>query len=350
MAASKTGTSSEITFSQLKKLIAERKLAPLYLLHGEEGYYIDEIVKEFEELLPEEERDFNLYTIYGPETGVESIMDVCQRLPMMAERQVVIVKEAQAIRADALNKLHFYAERPNPSTVLVIACRGDKAKGKDLIAAIKKNGIVFESKKVTERNLLPVISDLIKDKKMSVDPKALSMLRDYIGTDISRLYNEIDKLSFILGPGAMITPEAIERNIGISKDYNNFELVDAINSRNAAKAMTIVEYFRNNPKNNPTVMTMSTLFNHFSNLLIYHYTRDKSQSGYMDALGLKSPWALKNYEAAARAYNVRQTIEIISALRECDCRSKGIGSRQNEYDLLKDLLFRILTSQGIIRM
>lgn len=350
MAASKTGTSSEITFSQLKKLIAERKLAPLYLLHGEEGYYIDEIVKEFEELLPEEERDFNLYTIYGPETGVESIMDVCQRLPMMAERQVVIVKEAQAIRADALNKLHFYAERPNPSTVLVIACRGDKAKGKDLIAAIKKNGIVFESKKVTERNLLPVISDLIKDKKMSVDPKALSMLRDYIGTDISRLYNEIDKLSFILGPGAMITPEAIERNIGISKDYNNFELVDAINSRNAAKAMTIVEYFRNNPKNNPTVMTMSTLFNHFSNLLIYHYTRDKSQSGYMDALGLKSPWALKNYEVAARAYNVRQTIEIISALRECDCRSKGIGSRQNEYDLLKDLLFRILTSQGIIRM
>lgn len=307
-------------------------------------------MKVFEELLPEEERDFNLYTIYGPETGVETIMDVCQRLPMMAEHQVVIVKEAQAIRADALNKLHFYAERPNPSTILVIACRGDKAKGKDLIAAIKKNGIVFESKKVTERNLLPVISDLIRDKNMTVAPKALSMLRDYIGTDLSRLYNEIDKLSFILGPGAMITPEAIERNIGISKDYNNFELVDAINSRNAAKAMTIVEYFRNNPKNNPTVMTMSTLFNHFSNLLIYHYTRDKSQSGYMDALGLKSPWALKNYEAAARAYNVRQTIEIISALRECDCRSKGIGSRQNEYDLLKDLMFRILTSQGIIRM
>ena len=350
MAPPKTGTSSEITFSQLKKLITERRLAPLYLLHGEEGYYIDELVKVFEELLPEEERDFNLYTIYGPETGVETIMDVCQRLPMMAEHQVVIVKEAQAIRADALNKLHFYAERPNPSTILVIACRGDKAKGKDLIAAIKKNGIVFESKKVTERNLLPVISDLIRDKNMTVAPKALSMLRDYIGTDLSRLYNEIDKLSFILGPGAMITPEAIERNIGISKDYNNFELVDAINSRNAAKAMTIVEYFRNNPKNNPTVMTMSTLFNHFSNLLIYHYTRDKSQSGYMDALGLKSPWALKNYEAAARAYNVRQTIEIISALRECDCRSKGIGSRQNEYDLLKDLMFRILTSQGIIRM
>ena len=348
---SKTGTTStDITFPQLKRQIANRQLAPVYLLHGEEGYYIDELVKTFESLLPEEERDFNMYTLYGPETNMETVMDVCQRLPMMAEHQVVIVKEAQSVRADSLNKLHHYAERPNPSTILVIACRGDIAKGKELLAAVKKNGVIFESKKVSERNLLPVISDLIKEKKMTVDPKALSMLRDYIGTDLSRLYNEIDKLSFILGAGAMITPEAIERNIGISKDYNNFELVDAINARNAAKAMAIVEYFRNNPKNNPTVMTLSTLFNHFSNLLIYHYTNDKSQSGYMDALGLKSPWALRNYETAARSYNVRQTIEIISALRECDCRSKGISSRQNEYDLLKDLIFRILTSSGIIRM
>lgn len=349
MAAAKAETTA-LTYHQLKRQIASRRLSPIYLLHGEEGYYIDELVKEFEALLPEEERDFNLHILYGPETGVESIMDICRQVPMMAERQVVIVKETQAVRADSLNKLYNYAEHPNPSTVLVIACRGDKAKGKELLAAVKKNGVIFESKKVTERNLLPIISELIQEKGLSVDAKALSMLRDYIGTDLSRLYNEIGKLAFILGFGAMITPEAIERNIGISKDYNNFELIDAINSRNMAKAMTIAEYFRNNPKNNPTVMTVSTLFNHFSNLLIYHYTRDKSQSGYMEALSLKSPWALRNYEAAARSYNVRQTIEIISALRECDCRSKGIGSRQNEYDLLKDLIFRILTSSGIIRM
>ena len=343
-------TAADITFPQLMRQIANRQLAPIYLLHGEEGYYIDELVKAFEGLLPEGARDVKMYSVYGPETGMETVMDICRRLPMMAEHQVVIVKEAQSVRADSLNKLHHYAEHPTPSTILVIACRGEKAKGKELLAAVKKNGVIFESKKISERNLLPAISDLIKEKGLTVDAKALSMLRDYIGTDLSRLYNEIDKLSFILGTGAMITPEAIERNIGISKDYNNFELVDAINSRNAAKAMTIVEYFRNNPKNNPTVMTISTLFNHFSNLLIYHYTRDKSQSGYMDALGLKSPWALRSYESAARAYNVRQTIEIISALRECDCRSKGITSRQNEYDLLKDLIFRILTSSGIIRM
>lgn len=346
----KTDSASGITFPQLKKMISAGQLAPVYLLHGEEGYYIDELVKEFETLLPEEERDFNLYTLYGPETGVESVMDVCQRLPMMAARQVVIVKEAQAIRADSLNKLHHYAERPNPSTVLVIACRGDKAKGKELLGAVKKNGVIFESKKVNERNILPVISDLIKEKGMTVDPKALSMLRDYIGTDLSRLYNEIDKLSFILGPNAYITPEAIERNIGISKDYNNFELLDAIITRNAAKAMSIVEYFRNNPKNNPTIVTVTMLFNHFANLLIYHYTRDKSPAGYMDALGFRDTWRLRPYETAARNYNVRQTIEIISALRECDCRSKGIGSRQNPYDLLKDLTFRILTSSGVIRM
>ncbi|MDE6188628.1 MAG: DNA polymerase III subunit delta, partial [Duncaniella sp.] len=274
--------SSNPTFSELKRQLAARvKLAPVYLLHGEEGYYIDELVKDFEALVPEEERDFNLYVLYAPESGVETVMDVCHRYPMMAQRQVVIVKEAQAVRADQLNKLHSYVERPNETTVLVISCRGAQAKGKELLAAVKKNGVIFESKRLSERNVVPVINDLIKEKGLNVDPKALAMLRDYIGADLSRLYNEIGKLALILGPGAMVTPEAIERNIGVSKDYNNFELVDAIVSRNPAKAFAIVEYFRNNPKNNPTVMTVSSLFNQFSNLLIYHYTRDKSQSGYM---------------------------------------------------------------------
>ncbi|MCM1354896.1 MAG: DNA polymerase III subunit delta [Staphylococcus sp.] len=341
--------SSTPTFSELKRQLAARSsLAPVYLLHGEEGYYIDELVKDFEALVPEEERDFNLYILYAPESGVETVMDVCHRYPMMAERQVVIVKEAQAIRADQLNKLHSYVSKPNPTTVLVISCRGAQAKGKDLLAAVKKNGVIFESKRLSERNVLPVISDLIKEKNLNVDAKALSMLRDYIGTDLSRLYNEIGKLAMILGKGAMITPEAIERNVGISKDYNNFELIDAVNSRNAAKAFAIIGYFRENPKSNPTVMTVSALFNQFSNLLIYQYTRDKSPSGYMDALGLRSQWALKGYEIAARNYNVRQTIEIISAIREFDTRSKGIGSRQNEYDLLQDLVFHILTARGFI--
>lgn len=337
-------------FSRLRRSIRAGQLAPVYLLHGEESYYIDELVKDFENVLPEDERDFNLYTLYGPEHSVDTVMDVCRRLPMMAERQIVILKEAQSIRAEAFDRLHFYAEHPNPSTTLVIAVRGIKAKGKELIAAVKKNGEIFESVAVKEYNLLPVIAGLVKEKGLNIDPKAMSMLKDYIGADVAKLHNEIDKLSFILGPGAMITPEAIERNIGISKDYNNFELVDAIVNRNAAKALTIVEYFRNNPKNNPTVVTVSTLFNTFANLLIYQYTADKTMAGYLDALGYRAneSWRLRTYETAARNYSVRQTIEIISTIRLCDCRSKGIGSRLDAYVLLKDMVMRILTCSGRI--
>jgi DNA polymerase-3 subunit delta len=346
MAAS---SAPSLSFPALRRQIKSRKLSPVYLLHGEEGYFIDELIKEFEEIVPEDERDFNLYTLYAPESGVETVMDICRRYPMMSEYQVVIVKEAQAIRADTLNKLHNYVSQPTPSTILVISCRGAKAKGKELLAAVKKNGVIFESQKLSDKEILPAISELISDKRLNIEPKALSMLRDYIGTDLSRLYNEIDKLAMILGAGAMVTPEAIERNIGISKDYNNFELINAVNSRNAAKCFTIVEYFRNNPKNNPTVMTVSSLFKQFANLLIYHYTKDKTPSGYMDALGIKSQWVLRNnYEIAARNYNVRQTIEIITAIRDFDAKSKGVGSRQNEYDLLKDLMFHILTARGFI--
>ena len=344
-------SAAAITYPQLRQQLESRApLSPLYLIHGEEGYYIDELVRLFEQYLPEEDRDFNLYTFYGPETDMDTVMDTCRRIPMMAPRQLVILKEAQAVRADSLNKLHFYAEQPVASTTLVIVCRGDKAKGKDLIAAVRKNGVIFESARAKDRDIPGIIADIIREKGMSVDPKALSMLRDYLGNDMARIYNEVSKLSFILGKGSMVTPEAIERNIGISKDYNNFELISALTQRNAAKAMTIVEYFRANPKSNPTVLSSAALFNHFSNLLIYHYTADKSPSGYMDALGLRAPWALREYETAARNYNVRQTIEIISALREFDCRSKGIGSRQNEYALFGDLIFRILTCSGIIRM
>ncbi|MDE6484899.1 MAG: DNA polymerase III subunit delta [Duncaniella sp.] len=335
-------------FASLRRDIAAGNLRPVYLLHGEEGYYIDRLVEDFENLLPEADRAFNLYQLYAPETSMDTVMEVARRYPMMADRQVVIVKEAHAIRADQLNKLHSYAERPSESTVLVIACRGAVAKGKELIDAVKKNGVIFESKRLTDRNVGPVISELIKAHNLTVDPKALAMLRDYIGCDVAKLYNEITKLATILGKGAQVTPEVVERNIGISKDYNNFELTDAIAARDVAKAFRIAEYFRANPKNNPTVVTVVTLFNLFSNLLIYHYTRDKSPSGYMDALGFRNQWQLRPYETAARSYNVRQTIEIISALRDFDRKTKGVGSRMNEYDLFRDLLFHIFTARGIL--
>lgn len=334
-------------FSDLKHRIESGDVKPVYLLHGEEGYYIDRLVEAFEQMLPEEDRAFNLYQLYAPETSPEAVMEVARRYPMMTDRQVVIVKEAQSVRADQLNKLHAYALHPNPMTVLVIACRGAVAKGKELLDAIKKNGEIFESKKLTERNVGPVIQNLISSNGLTVDPKALVMLRDYIGTDVSRLYNEINKLALILGRGAQITPEVIERNIGISKDYNNFELIDAVTARDAAKAYRILDYFRSNPKNNPTVLTSAQLFTTFSNLLIYQYTRDKSPSGYMEALGFRNQWQLRPIEIAARNYSVRQTIQIISAIRDFDRKTKGVGSKMNEYDLLRDLVFTILTARGI---
>lgn len=336
------------SFTELRRRIAHGDVKPVYLLHGEEGYYIDRLVEAFEEMLPEADRAFNLYQLYAPETSPDTIMEVARRYPMMADRQIVIVKEAQSVRADQLNKLHSYAARPNESTVLVISCRGAVAKGKELIDAVKKNGEIFESKKLNDRNVGPVIQQLITSHGLTVDPKALTMLRDYIGTDVARLYNEINKLALILGKGAQVTPEVIERNIGISKDYNNFELIDAITVRDGGKAFRIVEYFRSNPKNNPTVMTVASLFNTFSNLLVYQYTRDKSPSGYMDALGFRNQWQLRPYEAASRNYSVRQTIEIISAIRDFDRKTKGVGSRMNEYDLLRDLVFHIFTAQGIL--
>lgn len=343
-------SSPALTFADLKKKIAAGDFAPVYLLYGEEAYFTDLLVDDFTAVVPEEERDFNLYNLYGPETSAEAVIEVCRRYPMMSALQVVILRQAQEMRADRLNRLHSYVANPTPTTVLVIVCRGEReARGKDLLAAMRKHGgVMFESKRISDRNLPGAVADLAHQKGLSVDQKALSMLVDHIGADLSRLDNEISKLALVLGPKAMVTPEAIERNVGISKDYNNFELVDAVNARNAARCFAIVRYFASNPNSNPTAVTVSTLFNHFSNLLVYHYTADKSPTGYCDALGLRQPWQLRKYEQGARSFNVRQTIEIISAIRQMDTRSKGIGSRQNQFDLLNDLVYRILTARGEI--
>ncbi|MBR5332457.1 MAG: DNA polymerase III subunit delta [Muribaculaceae bacterium] len=338
-----------VTFESLKAQLAKRQFAPIYLLHGEEGYYIDALVKIFEQILPPEERDFNMYTMYAPEVSADTVMDACRRYPMMSEYQVVILKEAQAINAATLNRLHLYASQPSPTTILVICCRGAVAKAKDLIAEIKKNnGVVFLSEKIKERNALTHINAYIKHKGMNAEQKSLEMLRDYIGTDLSRLYNEIDKLYLILGEKAMITPESIERNIGISKDYNNFELIDALAQKDALKAFNIIEYFRQNSKNNPTVLTVTTIFGYFSDLLTLYFAKDKSEANLMAMVGAKWDIQFVKFKHGMKNYNAYQVIEIISAIRDFDAKSKGVGSRQNEYDLLKDLIFHIISAPGNI--
>ncbi|MDE6301136.1 MAG: DNA polymerase III subunit delta [Muribaculaceae bacterium] len=338
-----------ITFDTLKRQLSAGQYAPVYLLHGEEGYYIDELVKLFERILPEDEREYSLTNIYAPQVAdVKEITDICRSLPMLSERQVVIVREAQNVRADFIDKLAPYAAAPAPSTILVVASRGEKIKGRAFVKAVKASGVVYESPKVWPNEIPNLAAAYIRSKGMTAGEKSAELLAEYVGTSLSRLYNEIDKLAGILGRGAMVTPEAIEMHVGISKDYNNYELVDALAVRDAAKAMRIVKYFAANPKANPFVTTTSTLFGFFADLMQGWYTPDRSDRGLQASLGLNpyNSFALRRIRSGMKSYNPYQVIEILDVLRRYDAASKGVGSRMNPYDGLADAVFHILTAPG----
>lgn len=338
-----------VTYDTLCKQLDAKQYAPVYLLHGEEGYYIDELVSRFENILSEEDKEFNLHILYAPEVEPGAVMDLCCQYPMMADRQVVILKEAQAVGADELNKLHRYVSQPAPTTVFVICCRGAQAKGKEFLASVRANGVIFESKKLKDNNAQLVIREFIESKGLTAEPKALQMLCDFVGSDLSRLYNEIAKLTTILGRGATVTPADVEKNIGMNKDYNNYELVDALAYRNAEKVFRIAEYFKANPKNNPLVLSSATIFGFFADLMAAFYCSDRSDSGLMAELKLRYSVQLGRYRVAMQRYNAFQVIEIISAIRRYDAMSKGVGSRQNDHQLFHDLLFHILTAPGNIK-
>lgn len=335
------------TFEGIRKSLRAGDYAPVYLLHGEEGYFIDALVKDFEGILPDDEKDFNQYVLYAPELEPAQVIDVCRRIPMMSERQVVILKEAQAIRADKLARLAPYIENPVATTVLVICCRGAQAKGKELMAACRKGGaVVFESKKIQESNIPAYISKYIGAKGLNADAKAVEMLRDFIGTDLSKLYNEIDKLATLLPPNATVTPEVVERNIGVSREYNTFELVDAFAAKDARKVFRCLAYFRSNPKAVPLVLAASSVFSLFADLLVAYYAPGRTDAAITEALKLRNSFQLKRIRGAMANYNAMQTVEIISAIRRFDAQSKGIGSRQNEHQLFHELAFHILTAPG----
>ena len=265
---------------------------------------------------------------------------------MMADRQVVILKEAQAVRADKIAKLKNYIADPVATTVLVVCSRGAALKGKELFDAAKKGGaVVFESKKIAEWNIAAYIAEYIRKKNLNADQKSVEMLRDFVGTDLSRLFNEVDKLAALLPPNATVTPEVIERNIGVSREYNSFELVDAIAARDGRRVFRILDYFRSNPKAVPLVMATASIFNLFTDLLVAYYTPDRSDAGLMAALGCKQ-FALKRIKLGMSRYNALQIVEIIGAIRDFDVKSKGVGSRQNEHELFHQLAYHILSAPG----
>lgn len=332
------------TFKDIKQQIAASKTAPIYILHGPEGYYVDELVKAFEALIPEEARDFNLYVLYATQTTPEQVQEACMRYPMMTDRQVVILKEAQAVKSDFLEKLTAYAEHPNPQTVLVIAGRGDKVTGAKFLKAARASGaVVFETPKLYDNKVGPMIESLVRNEGLSIDQKALAMLIDHVGTDLSRIINEVTKLKTALPSGGAITPQVVEKLIGVSKDFNNWELVDAIALRDTAKIYRIADYFQANPKQNPAIVTGIAIFGFFAKLLLAIYSPDKSEAGIAGAIGAR-PYSgeLKRITAGMRSYNAWQVINAISACRRFDVRAKGIGSRADEFSLLRELLFTIL--------
>lgn len=328
---------------QLVTAIKNKQLKPIYFLMGEEPYYIDKISDFIEDtVLTEEERGFNQMVLYGRDVTIEDIVSNAKRFPMMAEYQVVIVKEAQDL-SRTIEKLAAYALNPQPTTILVVNYKYKKIdKRKTLYKNLKKTGVIYESKKLYENQVADWIRRVLSPKGYAISPKAAQMLVEFLGTDLSKINNELEKLQIILPDNTQITPEHIEENIGISKDFNNFELRKAIGERNAVKAYKIVNYFAENPKDNPMVVTVALLFNFFSQLLQFHGMTDKSPRHVAATLKI-NPYFVNEYITAAKNYPMRNVSAIVALLRTFDVKGKGVGANAvPQGDLLKELLAGIL--------
>jgi DNA polymerase III subunit delta len=317
-------------------------IKPIYFLMGEESYYIDKLSDYIEDkVLTEDEKGFNQTVLYGRDVTIEDIVSTAKRYPMMAERQVVIVKEAQDL-SRTIDKIESYAENPMPSTVLVFCYKYKTLdKRKKVTKLLTKNGIVYESKKLYENQVGDWIKRVLAGKKYAIEPKANAMLVEFLGTDLSKINNELEKLQIILPSGSTITPKHIEENIGFSKDFNVFELRKAIGDRNQLKAYTIADNFAQNPKDNPMVVTTSLVFSFFVQLLKYHGLKDKNPKNVATVLGV-NPFFLKDYDIALKNYPMRKVSQIVATLRDVDVKSKGVGaSSLPQSDLLREMLFKI---------
>ncbi|MDR3697973.1 DNA polymerase III subunit delta [Mucilaginibacter sp.] len=339
-----------MTATELLKDLKNRKYKPIYLLHGEEPYYID-LVSDFVEhkLLSDAEKGFNQTVFYGKDTDIMSVLNASKRYPMMADYQVVLVKEAQDMKwgnddADkkGINPLLSYLENPLSSTVLVFCYKyGKFDKRKKTYKAIEKSGLIFESAPLYDSKVPGWIEDFIAGKGYKINQQASLMLAEYLGNDLSKIANELDKLMLNISAGQEINLKLIQDNIGISKEYNVFELQAALGKKDAFKANQIINYFEANPKANPIVLVLGNLNNFFSKVLVYHYVKDKSPQNLARELGV-SPYFVKDYEQAARSYNYGKTMQIISYLREYDVKSKGVDSNTDHGGLMKELVFKIL--------
>jgi len=335
-----------VSFDGIMGDLKERKFLPVYYLMGDEPYYIDQISDYIaEHVLQPEERDFNQTILFGSDVNASQIADAARRYPMMSEYQVVIVKEAQNIKnTEALEK---YFKAPMASTILVMCHKNGTIDGRkrEYVKAIQAAGVLFESKKLRDRDLPPFIEAYLKRKNVSIDPKSTQIIADSIGSDLSRLTSELDKVCLSLPENdKKVTPQVVEEQIGVSKDFNSFELRDAIVNRNVFKANQIVKYFDDNPKAGSIYSFLPMLFNYFQNLMIAYYApNNKSQERVAEWLELRNPWAAKDYMTGMRNYSGLKVMQIIGKIREIDAKSKGLDNPNTPPgELMKELIFYIL--------
>lgn len=338
-------TKQGVTFQAIMQDLKNRNFAPFYLLMGEESYYIDTISDYIAShvLLPEE-CDFNQTICFGSDVTAVQVTDMAKRYPMMAEFQVIIVKEAQNIRS--LEALEGYLKKPIKSTILVWCHKNGKIDTrKKVIGLAQAMGVVFESKKLRDYQLPEFIQNYLKSKKATIDPKSCQMIANHIGSDLSRIVSELDKiLIYLPNDNRRVTPDIVEKEIGVSKDFNAFELRNAIVSKDIFKANQIIKYFDNNPKAGSLYSFLPLLFSFFQNLMILHYTPNKSsEQDIARALDLNSTWGIKDLITGLKNYSARKTMDIISKIREVDGKSKGLD---NPYtgagELMKELIFYVL--------
>ena len=335
-----------ITFQSIMHDLQERKFVPVYYLVGDEPYYIDRIADYIaEHVLQPEERDFNQTILFGSDVTAAQIADTARRYPMMSEYQVLIVKEAQNLKnTEAIEK---YLKAPMSSTILVMCLKNSKIDGrkKELVKNIQASGVLFESNKLKERELPAFIEKYLKAREVSIDPKSTQMIAENIGSDLSRLTSELDKVVLSLDQkDRRVTPQIVEDQIGVSKEFNGYELRDAIVNRNVYKANLIIKYFDENPKAGSIYSFLPMLFNYFQNLMIAFYApNNKSQEGVAEWLELRNAWAAKEYMTGMRNYSGMKVMQIISKLREIDAKSKGLDNPNTPPgELMKELIFYIL--------
>lgn len=332
-----------LSYDQIVSDLRQKKYFPIYFLMGEEPYYID-VISDFiqNNVLDDGEKEFDQTIVYGKDMDISMVINAAKRYPMMAKYQVLIVKEAQLIKQ--WDDLVYYLQNPLKSTILVFCYKyGTPDKRKKWVQEIGKMGIVYESTKLRDYEIGSWITKYCKSKNVGIDDKAVAMLSEFLGTDLSKLVNELEKLVLTKPTDVpRITPELVEKNIGISKDFNVFELQAALVNRDVLKANRIIRYFAENKKANPLVMVLSQLFKFFSDLMMYHYLPDKSQGAVASELKI-NPYFVKDYQKAAQVFGAWKTMNIISFIRETDARYKGIDNPStDEGDIMKELIFKIL--------